>query len=101
MVSSTLREVVVPVDDPPYYQNQEEENAVTGEQSYEYIDEFCINKPESAAVFNEPIDCITSGIQSCLRVVSNTDEEDGVESASPEKEGAVCVNPEYESKVRI
>ncbi|XP_073224206.1 uncharacterized protein [Cicer arietinum] len=99
MVSSTLREVVVPVDDPPYYQNQEEENAVTGEQSYEYIDEFCINKPESAAVFNEPIDCITSGIQSCLRVVSNTDEEDGVESASPEKEGAVCVNPEYESKL--
>jgi hypothetical protein len=65
MVSSSLREVVVHDVNPVYYQNQKDENIVTGKQYYEYIDEFCINKPESAAVVKETVDYISSGIQSC------------------------------------
>ena len=99
MVSSSLREIVVSNDDPAYYQNQKEEDIVTDKQSYEYIDEFCIKKPEQTSVVKETLDYISSEIQSCLQVVSNTDEEDTIEPTSHEKSGAVCVIPKFESKL--
>jgi len=99
MVSSSLREVVVHDDNPAYYQNQKDESIVIDKQYYEYIDEFCINKPESVAVVKETVDYISSGIQTCLPAVSNTAEED--KHTSPEKAGVLCVIPESESKVRI
>ena len=99
MVSSSLREVVVPDDKLAYYRNQKDENIVIDKQYYEYIDEFCINKPESAAVVKETVDYISSGIWSCLQAVSNTTEED--KHTSSEKVGVLCVIPESESKVRI
>ncbi|RDX58455.1 Serine/threonine-protein kinase EDR1, partial [Mucuna pruriens] len=96
---SSLREIVIPVEDPAYYLHQKEENTVIKNQSSEYINEFCVNKPvpESVAVVR-PMDYISSGIQSCLKVVSNVDEEAEVESTSPEKEGIEFDNPESESK---
>ncbi|XP_058770205.1 uncharacterized protein LOC131643877 isoform X1 [Vicia villosa] len=97
VVSSSIREVLGSDDNPAYYQNQKEENIVTKKQSHEYIDEFRINKAESAAVVKESIDYISSSIQSCLQVVSNTNEE-GKHSHS-EKARVVCVNPESESKL--
>ncbi|WJX13792.1 hypothetical protein P8452_04145 [Trifolium repens] len=99
MVYSSLREVVVPGDDLAYYQNQNEENIVNDKQSHEYIDEFCINKPESTTIVTEPIDYISSGIRSCLQVVSNIDKEDKVEHTSPTKAGVVFVNHESDSKL--
>lgn len=99
MVSSSLREVVVHDDNPAYYQNQKDENIVTDKRYYEYIDEFCINKPKSAAVVKETVEYISLGIQSCLQAVSNTAEED--KHTSLEKAGVLCVIPEFESKVRI
>ncbi|TKY51800.1 phosphorylation protein [Spatholobus suberectus] len=90
MGSSPIREVVIPVEDPAYYLLQKEENIVIKNQSSEYINEFCVNKPvpESVAVVKGPMDYISSGIQSCLKV----------EPTSPEKEGIECDNPEAESK---
>ncbi|PNY11597.1 serine/threonine protein kinase [Trifolium pratense] len=93
MVYSSLREVVVPDDDLAYYQNQKEENIVNDKQSHEYIDEFCINKPESTTVVTEQIDYISSGIRSCLA------KEDKVEHTSLTKAGVVFVNHESESKL--
>ena len=100
---SSLREVVIPVEDPAYYLHQKEHNTVIKNQCSEYINEFCVNKPvpESVAVVKGAMDYISSGIQSCLKDVSNVDEEADVEPTSPEKEGIECDNPESESKVRI
>ncbi|XP_061337550.1 uncharacterized protein LOC133284531 [Gastrolobium bilobum] len=99
MGSSSLREVVISHEDPAYYLHQKEENAFINRQSSGYINEFCANEPESVAVATGPIDYISSGIQSCLQIVSNVDEEVEVEPTSPEKEGVECVNPESESEL--
>ncbi|KAH1139036.1 hypothetical protein AAZX31_10G182200 [Glycine max] len=97
---SSLREVVIPVEDPAYYLHQKEHNTVIKNQCSEYINEFCVHKPvaEPVAVVKGPRDYNSSGIQSCLKVVSNVDEEADVEPTSPEKEGIECDNPESESK---
>lgn len=90
-VSSSLRDIVAPDEDPAYYQHQKED----------YIDEFYIHKTESVDLVKEQIDCVSPCIQSRLQVVSNVDEEDRVELTYPEKEGEECVHPDSESKVRI
>ncbi|KAL5195634.1 Serine/threonine-protein kinase EDR1 [Glycine soja] len=99
-MGSSLREVVIPVEDPAYNLHQKEQNTVIKNQCSEYINEFCVNKPvpESVAVVKGAMDYISSGIQSCLKDVSNVDEEAEVEPTSPEKEGIECDNPESESK---
>nr|KYP60733.1 putative serine/threonine-protein kinase DDB-G0267514 [Cajanus cajan] len=96
---SSLREVVIPVEDPAYYLHEKGENTVTKNQSSEYITEFRVNKlvPESVTVFKGPMD-ISSGIQSSLKVVPNVVEEAEVEPTYPEKKGIECDNPESESK---
>lgn len=101
MVSYTIREVVMSGEDPAYYQHQKEENTIIDKQSFEYIDEFCTNKPESIAVVKEPIDYISSGIQSRLQLVSNLNEDDEVEPTSTKKAGVECANIESESKVSV
>lgn len=97
---SSLGEVVIPVEDPAYYLHQIEENTVIKNQSSENINEFCLNKPvpESVAVVKGTMDYNSSGIQPCIKVVSNVEEVTGVESASPENEGIECDNPESKSK---
>jgi len=98
-MGSSLREVVIPVEDPAYYLHQKEENIVVKNQSSENIDKFCINKPVSDS--KRPKSSVSSGIQSCLKVVSNVDEKAEVEPTSPKKEGIECDSPKSESKVRI
>ncbi|XP_047168753.1 uncharacterized protein LOC124837438 isoform X1 [Vigna umbellata] len=93
---SSQREVAVPVGDPAYYLHQKEENTIIENRSSENIDEFCVNRPVSDS--KGPKDSISSGIQSCLKVVSNVDEKVEVEPTSPEKEGIECGSPESESK---
>ncbi|XP_027365659.1 uncharacterized protein LOC113872358 [Abrus precatorius] len=96
--SSSLREAVIPVEDPARDLHQKEDNTVIKKQSSGYMDEFCVNKPESVAGVKGAIDYISSGIQSCLKVVSNVDEEAEIESTSSEKEGMECDDTESESK---
>ncbi|XP_057427794.1 uncharacterized protein LOC130721080 isoform X2 [Lotus japonicus] len=84
LVHSSSRDVILD-EDHACHLYQKEESTVINKQSSKYIDELCVNKPEPVAAVKGPIDYITSGIQSRLRV-SNLDEEDEVELTSPERE---------------
>ncbi|KAK7278550.1 hypothetical protein RJT34_23580 [Clitoria ternatea] len=97
-MGSSLREVVIPVEDPEYYLSQREENTVIKKQSSGHVDEFCANKPETVDFVKGPVDYISSGIQSCLRVVSDGDEEAEIALTSPEKDRIGCDIQEFESK---
>lgn len=99
LVHSSSRDVILD-EDHACHLYQKEESTVINKQSSKYIDELCVKKPEPVAAVKGPIDYITSGIQSRLRV-SNLDEEDEVELTSPEREEVECFNPESERKVRI
>ncbi|ESW16164.1 hypothetical protein PHAVU_007G134500 [Phaseolus vulgaris] len=95
-MGSSLREVVIPVEDPAYYLLHNEENIVIKNQSSEFINEFCVNEPVSDS--KGPKDYISSDTQSCLKVVSNVDEKAEVEPTSPKTEEIECDSPESESK---